>query len=141
MDNAENIEEGRTRIPVAPLTYFNDGGGGGGGDRGSYYIPQKIITSEFVYPKKSLLFIAYPKKSLSPFFATPQKSLCFSSRPKKIPASFIDQKKSFLPKFQTQKITQSSSTLTYVSGAPWTRMNMVEEVERERRGLNMSGQD
>ena len=39
----------------------------GGSDRGSYFIPQKIPTSEFVYPKKSLLFLAYPKKSLSVF--------------------------------------------------------------------------
>ena len=50
--------------PGAPLTYFNDGGGS---DRGSYFIPKKIPTSEFVYPKKSLLFLAYPKKSLSVF--------------------------------------------------------------------------
>ena len=55
-------------LPGAPLTYFNDGGGGeGGSDRGSYFIPQKIPTSEFVYPKKSLLFLTYPKKSLSVF--------------------------------------------------------------------------
>ena len=33
----------------------------GGSDRGSYFIPKKIPTSEFVYPKKSLLFLAYPK--------------------------------------------------------------------------------
>ena len=39
----------------------------GWSDRGSYFIPQKIPTSEFVYPKKSLLFLAYPKKSLSVF--------------------------------------------------------------------------
>ena len=25
--------------------------GGGGGDRGSYFIPKKITTTEFVYPK------------------------------------------------------------------------------------------
>ena len=43
------------------------GGGGGGSDRGSYFIPKKIPTSEFVYPKESLLFLAYPKKSLSIF--------------------------------------------------------------------------
>ena len=30
-------------------------------------MPQKIPTSEFVYPKKSLLFLAYLKKSLSVF--------------------------------------------------------------------------
>ena len=39
----------------------------GGSDRGSYFMPKKIATSEFVYPKKSLLFLAYPKKSLSVF--------------------------------------------------------------------------
>ena len=33
----------------------------GGSDRGSYFIPQKIPTSEFVYPKKSLFF-SIPKK-------------------------------------------------------------------------------
>ena len=36
----------------------------GGSNRGSYFIPKKIPTSGFVYPKKSLLFLAYPKKSL-----------------------------------------------------------------------------
>ena len=36
-------------------------GGGGGYNRGSYFIPQKIPTSEFVYPKKSLFF-SIPKK-------------------------------------------------------------------------------
>ena len=35
---------------------------GEGSDRGQYFIPQKITTSEFVYPKKSLLFLTYPKK-------------------------------------------------------------------------------
>ena len=39
----------------------------GGSDRGSYFIPQKIPTSEVVYPKKSLVLLAYPKKSLSVF--------------------------------------------------------------------------
>ena len=80
-------------------------GGGGRGeesDRVSYFIPKNITTSEFVYPKKSLLFLAYPKKSLSPFFATPKNS-SFLWRPKKIPASFIDPKNHFWPKFQTQK--------------------------------------
>ena len=45
-------------------------GGGGGSNRGSHFIPKKFTTSEFVYPKKSLLFLAYPKKYLiySPFF-------------------------------------------------------------------------
>ena len=34
----------------------------GGSDRGSYFIPQKIPTSEFVQPKKIRTFLAYPKK-------------------------------------------------------------------------------
>ena len=51
------------RAPGAPLKYFNDGGS----ERGSYFIPKKLPTSKFVYPKKSLLFLAYPKKSLSVF--------------------------------------------------------------------------
>ena len=59
----------RHRTPGAPLTYFNDGVGWGGGGDGQRFIfyTQKIPTSEFVYPKKSLLFLAYPKKSLSVF--------------------------------------------------------------------------
>ena len=39
----------------------------GRSDRGSHFIPKKIPTSEFVYPKKSLLLLAYPKKTLSVF--------------------------------------------------------------------------
>ena len=42
----------RVLLPGAPLKNFNDGGGGGGGsDRGSYFIPKKNTTSEFIYPK------------------------------------------------------------------------------------------
>ena len=43
--------------PGAPLTNFNEGEGGS--DRGSYFIPKKIATSEFVYPKKVTTFLAY----------------------------------------------------------------------------------
>ena len=59
------------------------GGGGGGSDRGSYFVPKKITTSAFVYPKKSLLFSAYPKNLLSPFFTTKKISLFFFCDPKK----------------------------------------------------------
>ena len=38
-----------------------------GSNRGSYFIPKKIPTSELVYPKKIPTFLAYPKKSLSAF--------------------------------------------------------------------------
>ena len=47
------------QVPGAPLRYLNDmegGKGGGGGNKDSYFIPQKIPTSEFVYPNKSLHF-------------------------------------------------------------------------------------
>ena len=69
-----------------------------GSDRGSYFIPKKITTSEFVYPKKSLLFLPYPKKTLTPFFATQKYPSGFFCNPKKILASFIDPKKSLLAK-------------------------------------------
>ena len=60
----------RSNTPGAPLANFNDEGGGGGPTEVYILYPQNITTSEFVYPKKSLLFLAYPKKSLSPFFPT-----------------------------------------------------------------------
>ena len=39
----------------------------GGFNRGSYFIPKEIPTSEFVYPKKNpyVFNIQYPKKSLT----------------------------------------------------------------------------
>ena len=45
--------------PGAPLTNFDDREGGGGLTE-VHILPQKITTSEFVTPKKSLLFLAYP---------------------------------------------------------------------------------
>ena len=90
--------------PGAPLTNFNDGGRGGGSDRGSYFIPKKITTSEFVYPKKSQLLLAYPKKSHSPFFAAPKNPWVFFSRPKKNPGVFhIPQKITFGQNFRPKK--------------------------------------
>ena len=61
-------------FPGAPLTNFNDGRS----NRGSYFIPKKITTSEFVYPKKSLLFLAYPKKNpfISPFSVFNFSKIC-----------------------------------------------------------------
>ena len=44
-------------FPGAILINLNDGGGGGGSDKGSYFILKEITTSEFVYPKKSLLLL------------------------------------------------------------------------------------
>ena len=80
------------------FTYFNKGF-----NRGSYFIPKKITTSQFVYPKKSLLFLAYPKKSLSPFFATP-KNPSVSFRDPKNPGIFQRPKKiTFGQNFRPQK--------------------------------------
>ena len=83
--------------PGAPLTYFNDGGGGS--NRGSYFIPKKIPTSEFVYPKKSLTstFLAYPKSPSSSVFVS-AKFICGfelikNAIPKIIPVFFHDPKK------------------------------------------------
>ena len=69
-------------VPGAPRTYFNDRGGRMS-DRSYKFYTQKIPTSEFIYPKKSLLFLAYPKISLSAFFAT-QKNPGVFHRLKKI---------------------------------------------------------
>ena len=80
----------------------------GGSDRGSYFIPPKIISSESVYPKKSLLFLAYTQKyPLVPFsqptktpgfFFTNQKNPSVFHRPKKITlAKISDPKKSLGP--------------------------------------------
>ena len=60
--------------PGAPLTNFNDGEGGGGFRQWFTF----FTTSEFVYPKKSLLFLAYPKNTLVLFL-----------QPKKIPLFFF----------------------------------------------------
>ena len=97
------------------------GRGGGGSDRGSFFIAIKITTSEFVYPKKSLLFYNTPKNPLILFWQ-PKKSLCFLFRnPKKSRRIPKAQKNHFGPKFQTQKITRTPSPIIKIkSGPPWT---------------------
>ena len=97
------------------------GGGGGGGGPTEFHIlypknknfriclPGKITTSEFVYPKKSLLYLAYPKNSISPFFATPKKSLSFFFATQKNPGVFYRPKKitfgqNFRPKIVTRNL-------------------------------------
>ena len=79
-------------------------------DRGSYFIPQKITTSEFVYPKKSLLYLAYPKNSLSPFFARPPKnpSVFFFFATQKNSGVFHRPKKiTFGQNFRPKKVTRT----------------------------------
>ena len=39
-----------------PHSQILTGEGGGQSDRGSYFVPQKIATSEFVYPKNHYFF-------------------------------------------------------------------------------------
>ena len=79
-------------VPGAPPTIFNDWGGlGVGGIQHRFiFYTQKITTSEYVYPKEPLPFLAYPKQSLS-LFSQPIKIPLFFSRPppKKIPVPFI----------------------------------------------------
>ena len=79
----------------------------GGSNRGSYFIPKKITTSEFVYPKKSLPFIAFPKKTLV-LFSQHKKIPLFFFVIQKIPASFIDQKKkNFDQNYRPKKLTRT----------------------------------
>ena len=85
------------------------GGGEGGSDRGSYFIPKKITTSEFVYTKIALLFFRNPKNSLCLFYATQINPGVFH-RPKKI---------TFGQNFRPKTITRCPRSLKYVSGAPW----------------------
>ena len=62
-----------------------------------------------LYPKKSLLFLAYPKRSLSPFFATLKNPSGFFFRdPKKSRRLSFTPKNHFWPKFQTQKYLSNS---------------------------------
>ena len=113
----------RLDTPEAPLTNFNDGGWEGGSDSGSYSITKKITTSEYVYPKKSLLFLVYPKNSLSPFFATLKNpSGFFFCDPKNNPGVFHRPKKSLFAKISDPKKSLGHPppppSLKYVSGAP-----------------------
>ena len=84
---------------------FAGGGGGGGGVRQRFIL--KTTTSEFVYPKKSLLCFAYSKKSLSPFFASTQKNpSVFFFVTQKNPGVFHTPKKiTFGQNFRLKKIT------------------------------------
>ena len=108
-----------TRTPGAPLTNLMTGGGGGGLTVVHILYPKKSQLLYLSTPKKSLLLLAYPKKSLCPFFATPKNPCFFLLRPKKIPASFIDPKNHFGPKFQTQKNHSESPVIQICEWGPW----------------------
>ena len=94
--------------PRGPTHKFYDGGGGGGGGRGSYFIPKKITTSDFVYPKKSLLFLAHPKNPLV-LFSQPQKFPLFFyfATQKNLGVFHRPQKITFGQNFRPKKITRT----------------------------------
>ena len=77
----------------------------GRSDRGSYFIPKKITTSELSTQKNHYIFLAYPQKYLC-FFRDPKKSRCH--RPKKITFGLNSD-----PKNHSDPLS-----LKYVSGAP-----------------------
>ena len=104
--------------PQGPHSQFFMMGGGGGSDRGSYFLPKKITTSEFVYPKKSLLFLTYPKKSLSSFFATQKNPSVFFATQKNLGVFHRPKKITFGQNFRPKNITRTPPSLKYVSGAP-----------------------
>ena len=70
IDNQKVLEnrlrESQTVVRLVPQElhsqFLMTGGGGGGGDRGSYFIPKNLTTSEFVYPKKITVFFSIPQK-------------------------------------------------------------------------------
>ena len=111
-------------------------------DRGSYFIPQKTPTSEFVYPKKSLLFLAYPKKS----HTNSNLCLCYCwsevmktqyskkipvvlLQPKKIIASFIDPKKSLSAKMSNPKKSSDPPPISKIcEGAPGVTNDMTSSI-------------
>ena len=85
----------------------DDRGGGGGVVQRLILNPQKITSSEFVYPKKLLAFYSMPKKSLSPFFAT-QKNSCFFFATQNYPGVFHRPKKiTFGQNFRPKKFTRT----------------------------------
>ena len=88
----------------------------GRSDRGSYFIPIKVATLEFVYPKNALHFLRYPPKSLI-LFSQPKKiPLVFFSRPQKNPSVFHGPKITFGQNFsRPQKITRTSFIIITIS--------------------------
>ena len=106
-------------LPGPPLTNFNDKGGGGS-ERGLYFIPKEITTSEFVCQLKSLLFFSIPQKIPWSFFHNPKKSLCFFATQKN-PGVFHRPKKSLLAKISDSIKSfdpPPPPSLKCVSGAP-----------------------
>ena len=92
---------------------------GGRGVRQRFiFYTQKNHNSKICLPKKITTFLAYPNKSLSPFFATPKNPSVFLHNLKKSWRLSQTQKNHFCQNFRPQKITRTSPSLTYVSGAP-----------------------
>ena len=94
--------------------------GGGVPDRGSYILYLKNHNFRICLPQKITTSFSIPPKipSVSPFFTTQKIPLFWG--PKKTPASFIDPKKHFWSKFQTQKnhLEPPAPSIKYVNWAP-----------------------
>ena len=68
---------------------------------------KKITTSEFVYPKKSLLFFSIPQKNPLVLFSQPKKIPLFSFATQKHPGIIHRAKKfTFGQNFRPKKITR-----------------------------------
>ena len=104
------------QVPGAPLTTFNDGGAR---PRFIFYTAKKITTSEFVIPKKSLPFLAYPRKSLNPFFATPKNLSAFYFATQKNPGVFHRPKKLLLAKISDPKKSPGPHVIKISEWGPW----------------------
>ena len=84
------------------------------------FYTQKNHNFRICLPKKITTFFSIPKKIPWSFFATPKNSsVCYSSQPQKILVSFIDPKKSLLPKFQTQKNHSDLPVTNICEWGPW----------------------
>ena len=97
------------------------GGRGGGSDRGSYFIPKKITTSKFVYPKKSLLFFACPKYPLV-LFSQPKKIPLFFFATQKNPGVFHRPKTITFAKISDPKNHSDPPVINICEWVPWGQL-------------------
>ena len=92
---------------------------GGGSDRGSYFIPKKITTSEFVYPKYHYFFNR-PKKIPWFFFSNPKNPSVFFFATHKNPGVFHrPQKITFGQNFRPKKSLGPPPIIKICKWGPW----------------------
>ena len=96
------------------------GGGWGGPTEVRILYPQKLTTSEFVYPKNHYFSYNTQKNPLVPF-SQPKQTPLFVFATQKNPSVFHRPKKThFGQNFRPKKITRTLPSLKYVSRAPGT---------------------